>query len=119
MTNILMETAQDIKAGYPAYSTLIKLIFFVLGFPALFFGMSWFKKRGQGKGLKRGKDANLEEVAASIGVALHLNMNEVATAIAIALSLYKNERSSAKLTIKRIAHSPWKEINRARSMERL
>ncbi len=64
------------------------------------------------------KRKNTEEVAVAVGVALQLHTSEVAAAIALALHLH-NSGSTGKLTIKRISYSPWRDIKRARSMERL
>lgn len=64
------------------------------------------------------KNKNLEEVAVAIGTALHLDMSEKAAAIAAAIYLHGSS-SRGRLTIRRSYNSPWRDIKRARSMERL
>ncbi len=68
-------------------------------------------------GSRKKKKANMEEVAVAIGVALDLHMHEVAAAAGLAI--HAQSGSTGRLTIKRIPYSPWRDIRRARSMERL
>ena len=61
------------------------------------------------------KKGNEEEIAVAVSVALHLDQSEISAAIATALHLHSSQ-SMGRLTIRRSAHSPWRNINRAISM---
>jgi len=118
MTSIWTEFAQRIDAGSGGTLAIIGMGVVFTGLLTLFFAMLILEKTMIY--IEHRKKEKMPSSSATLILETNeLNMDEVAAAIGLALHLYKIRHSSREIKIKQLSHSQWKQSHRARALERL